>query len=125
MAVVRIREVEDTDDVVRDSIWALMGRRYNVKSLAPLVGINHETLRRKLNSHGARQAFTAGEVARIAHVFGVPITALFDGLGGHIRSPGEGPTKRWWSAVAPVRTEGRPGVARVAQRRLILLDQAA
>lgn len=92
----RIREqiAAKADDIVRDSIWALMGRRYTVTELAKAAGMNAETLRRKLNAVGSERALTVGELARIALVFGTSPDALFNGLGGHVLRASEDPVDR-------------------------------
>lgn len=68
---------------------------------APLVGMNDDTLRRRLHATGEKSAFTAGELARIADVFQVPVSALFEGLGYFGTDPGArthryGPTGLAW-----------------------------
>lgn len=76
------------DDMVRASIRALMaGERHNNVSLAKVIGMSDETLRRKLAASGRQSAFTAGELTVIADYFGRTLDDLVTGLGGMVRPP--------------------------------------
>lgn len=68
------------DDTVRATVRALIGaRRMTTNRLAPLVGMTDDTLRRKLNGVGEKNAMTCGDAARIAEFFRVPVADLFSG----------------------------------------------
>lgn len=78
------------DETVRRSIRALIeGRGVDKDEVARAVGMTRTTLYRRLGGSGSTQAFSAGEVAVIATFFRVPITSLFDGLGGAFIAQGD------------------------------------
>lgn len=74
------RVIEHADDLVRDSVRALMGvRRLNIAQLAALLDMHPETLRKKLNAWGSQRAFSGGEIVRLAQVFNVEVMDLHRG----------------------------------------------
>lgn len=76
--VVQLPGRADPDDVIRRTVRALMaGAGLNPKTLGPHVRIPTSTFYERLK--GTSQAFTGGEIARIADYFGVPVGDMFSG----------------------------------------------
>lgn len=79
---------EQADETVRRSIKALIeGRGLDKGDVADATGMTRSTLYRKLSGEGSSKTFTAGEVATLAAFFGVPISAIYEGLGGAFLAP--------------------------------------
>jgi hypothetical protein len=71
------------DETVRRSVRALIqGRGVDKDEVARSIGMARTTLYRRLSNYGSTQAFSAGEAALIARYFDIPVSSLFDGLGG-------------------------------------------
>ena len=70
-----------TDQIICATIRALAaGRNTALADVAAGVDMPRSTFERRLAKGGG----TAAEVARIADWFGVPVSELFTGLGGHL-----------------------------------------
>jgi transcriptional regulator with XRE-family HTH domain len=79
---------EQADETVRRSIKALIeGRGLDKGDVADATGMTRSTLYRKLSGEGSSKTFTAGEVATLAAFFEVPISAIYEGLGGAFLAP--------------------------------------
>ena len=98
-----------TENRVRRSTWALMAARdVKVEDVAASTGIPRSTLYRRLRSKTIDQAFRAHEVAAIADYFGVPVEALYSGLGGLV-------------GVTATGTDGRADTGRYPRPSLTLV----
>lgn len=72
------------DETIRLSVLALMhGKGAKKEALMDVLGASRGTVFNKLAPNNPRP-FTAAEVARLAAYFKVPVTDLYDGLGGRI-----------------------------------------
>lgn len=76
------------DDTIRRTIDAIVkGKGLRPDDVAAAAGMSRSTYFAKMAGHGTKNAFKAGEVALIANYLEVPVSKLFDGLGGTFIPP--------------------------------------
>jgi DNA-binding Xre family transcriptional regulator len=77
--VIEMPREQNPNDIVRAAVRALFAAAgLTQKDAAPIVGINHKTLWRRLSTSGDTQPFTAGEIAKIAKAFRLNPGDLFE-----------------------------------------------
>lgn len=104
------------DETIRRTVVALLhGRSIRKEDLTAVLGCSRGTVFNKLAATDARP-FTASEVARLAVFFEVPITDLYDGLGGRfVAQPSHLGSEGW--GFESLRARSSSNVIHLADRR--------